>query len=236
MKILIAAATSFEIEPAILHMEKEGRKASFFHYEYQGHEVYPIISGIGSLKMAFALARYPGTLDADITINAGIAGAYDKERDLGSVVHVTKDRFADLGVEESDGTFTDVYDLGLEEKNRFPFSEGWLINDQLKYTFDIPEVNANTVNTVHGSTSSIEQVRSKYPADIESMEGAGFMYACKSLDLQYVQLRALSNYVEPRNRDGWKVELAIENLNQSIIKLLDHIEKPVANNGFDWFS
>jgi futalosine hydrolase len=54
-------------------------------------------------------------------------------------------------------------------------------------------------------------------------------------DIQHVQLRALSNYVEPRNRAGWQVELAIDKLNQTIVELLNNIEKPAERNkALDW--
>lgn len=223
MKIAIIAATSFEIDPLIQHLNSTGRKASFFHYEYQQHEIHPLITGIGAMKTAFAMARFNESSNLDLAINAGIAGSYNQDLKLGEVVQVMSDRFADLGVEEADGSFTDVYDLGLEPKNKYPYTDGAILNDGLKYSFDIKEVKALTVNKVHGSQSSIDRIRSKYKADIETMEGAGFHYACKNLDIQHLQLRGLSNYVEPRNRAGWRIELAIDQLNKSLVKLLNNI-------------
>lgn len=234
MKIAIISATSFEIAPLLSHMEEHGKKASFFHYEYNNHTVYPLVTGIGALKTAFAIARFTESPTVDLAINAGIAGSFDKNIKLGSVVQVGSDRFGDLGVEESDGKFTDVYDLELEERNRFPFSNGQLLNDNLKYTFDIPTVNSITVNKVHGSQQSIDLIKSKYNADIETMEGAGFHYACKTMDMQHLQIRSISNYVEPRNRDGWQIELAIDKLNQTLVNLLDNIEDPVTKKSFGW--
>jgi len=91
------------------------------------------------------------------------------------------------------------------------------------------------IDKVHGTQVSIDRILSKYQADIETMEGAGFHYACKNMDIQHLQLRGLSNYVEPRNRAGWKIELAIDQLNQTLINLLDNIEKPAERNkAFDW--
>ena len=235
MKILLVSATSFEIDPVLQHMESQGRKASFFHYEYKGHEIHPLVTGIGATKTAFAMARTNDTASIDLAINAGIAGAFNRELALGSVVHVTSDRFADIGVQEANGDFTDIYDLELEERNKFPYTDGKILNDGLKYTFDIPAVSALTVNKVHGEQTSIEQIQAKYQADIESMEGAGFHLACKSMDIQHIQLRSISNYVESRNKEGWEIELAIDKLNQTIIYLLDNIEIPQEKNKiFDW--
>jgi futalosine hydrolase len=52
------------------------------------------------------------------------------------------------------------------------------------------------------------------------MEGAAFFYSCAQAGLPSIQLRAISNWVEPRNRDAWNIPLAISNLNQTIAQLL----------------
>jgi futalosine hydrolase len=55
------------------------------------------------------------------------------------------------------------------------------------------------------------------------MEGAAFMFACDQERIPYLQVRAVSNLVEKRNRDRWNIPLAIENLNKKIIEFLDSI-------------
>lgn len=48
-------------------------------------------------------------------------------------------------------------------------------------------------------------------ADIEQMEGAAFFAVCEALEIEAVQIRAISNYVgEPR--EAWAFEEAVENL------------------------
>ena len=236
MKIAIVSATSFEIEPLLSHLETVGKKASFFYYEYQGHQIYPLVTGVGAVKTAFAMARFTESPSLEFVINAGLAGSFDRKVPLGTVVQVASDRFADIGVEEADGSFTDVYELELEERNRFPYTDGQLLNDGLKFNFEMSKVSAITVNKVHGTQASIDQIKNKYPVDIESMEGAAFHYACKSMDLQHLQLRAISNYVEPRNRAGWQIELAIDQLNQTLIQVLDTVgnQNKISDKVFDW--
>jgi futalosine hydrolase len=58
---------------------------------------------------------------------------------------------------------------------------------------------------------------------VESMEGAAFMFACEIEDIPYVQIRAISNYVEKRNKEGWNIPLAIENLNRKIMEIIDSL-------------
>lgn len=225
MKILITAATGIEISPLLTHLEKEGNKKSFFKYEYLGNEIYPLVTGIGAMQTAFGLSRFSEIKTIDLAINLGICGAYDRNLNLGEVVEIEKDRFGDLGVEDKDGSFSDLFELELENPNRFPFKNGWLENLETKIEENLQKVTGLTVNKVSGSLNSIEKITAKYNAQVESMEGAAFFHACKLMDVDCAQIRSVSNYVEPRNRDNWKLELALDNLNEKVIEILKKTSK-----------
>jgi futalosine hydrolase len=222
MKILIVTATSLELTPFLEHLEKVGTKKSFFEYEYKGHSIFPLTTGVGSMVTAYALSRFPDIKNIDLAINAGICGAYDRSLNLGDVVEIDQDRFADLGVEEADASFTDIYELELENGSRFPYKDGWLYNES-KYGSRKQKAISVTVNTVSGTQATIDKRLKKYKPQTESMEGAAFLYACKTMDVDCIQLRAISNYVEPRNRDNWQIAKALDNLNQSIIQYIDKL-------------
>jgi len=223
MKILVVAATSYEIAPLIQYMDEHAEKESFFEYKYRGHIVYPLVTGVGALMTAFAMARYSDINNVKVAINVGVAGSYKAHHQKGSVVEVVRDRFADLGVEEADGSFTDVFELGLNDKDRYPYQNGWIANDKIKYRSGLQKVNGLTVNKVHGSADSIAKIKALYPADVETMEGAGFMYASRIMDMAHHQLRAVSNMVEPRDKNNWEISLAIDNLNAELITFIDKI-------------
>jgi len=55
---------------------------------------------------------------------------------------------------------------------------------------------------------------------VESMEGAAFFYACLMAEVPFLEIRSISNFVEPRNRDAWDLPLAIGNLNQVLAEIL----------------
>ncbi|MEM9546765.1 MAG: futalosine hydrolase [Bacteroidota bacterium] len=223
MNILIVSATSFEIAPLLQFLDSNATKLSFFEYQLNENVIYPLVTGVGALKTAFALARYNDIEKTDVAINVGLAGSYYPSLSLGQVVEVVADRYGDLGVEEQDGQFTDVFDLGLTDENQFPYQAGWIKNTKPKFKTELKKVSGLTVNKVHGSQESIRKITSKYTADIESMEGAGFLYACRIMDVHAHQFRAISNYVEPRNRDNWQIEKSIDNLNAFLIDLLKKI-------------
>ena len=54
------------------------------------------------------------------------------------------------------------------------------------------------------------------------MEGAAFMYTCMIHGLAHAQVRAVSNFVEKRNRDAWKIGEAIRRLGDAALSILDH--------------
>ena len=83
-------------------------------------------------------------------------------------------------------------------------------------------MNGITVNTVHGSERSIAAVTERFQPQVESMEGAAFMYACLIHGLVFAQVRAVSNIVERRNRAAWKIATAIDALGQTARRILDH--------------
>jgi len=220
-KLLITSATSFELVPFMDFLEKEGHKKSFFEYSFNDISIFPLVTGVGPTFTAFALSRFTDIKEIDFAVNIGIAGAYNKSFSIGDTFQVDRDCFGDLGVEEADGSFTDVFDLELMNAKSFPFAKKWMINDtKKKMTSDLETVSCLTVSRVAGTNATLESRLAKYSADLESMEGAAFAYACKMMQVDYLQLRSVSNYVEIRNKNNWNIDLAIQNVNAALIKSL----------------
>lgn len=235
MKILLVSATPFEMAPTLEYLESMGAKKSFFEFEYEGKQIFPLVTGVGSMRTAFALARYTEIKEVDVALHIGVAGAFSRKLALGDVVEVEADRMADLGVEEADGKFTDVFEMELAQANDYLHQGGWIMNTEIVYHTGLPKVRGLTVNTVTGTQASIDALQAKYSADIETMEGAAFLYACKSMDVKHLALRGISNYVEPRNRVGWQLEDAINNVNSKAIEVIKSIAAPQKKRpGFSW--
>jgi futalosine hydrolase len=81
-------------------------------------------------------------------------------------------------------------------------------------------VNALTVGTATGSQDTIERLSAKYNPDIETMEGAAFFFVCSMEKIPFIALRAISNMVEPRNRENWDIPLALQNLTERLREVL----------------
>ena len=222
MQIVLTAATPFEIAPTLQWIEKTFTRRESGAFELGPTSVFPLITGVGMTATAWALAQFLARNQPDLMLNAGIAGALDRSFQLGDVFNIESERFADLGVEQADGRFTDLFELGLTTPGDAPFTDALLRNPAAGQSAFLPSARGITVNKVHGSQASILAVREKYPdAQVESMEGAAFFYACISAGMPFLEIRSISNYVEPRNRDAWDLPLAINNLNKTLKDLLE---------------
>jgi futalosine hydrolase len=167
--------------------------------------------------MVAAAARTSGALARtryDLAFNLGICGSFDPALSPGTVVHVVSDTMPELGAEDGDA-FLSIEDLGLLRGDAPPFSNGRLVNAAVPANpalQSLPAVHGITVNTVHGNQRSIAETVRRFAPQVESMEGAGFMYACLIHAVPFAQVRAVSNTVERRNRSAWKIDEAIASL------------------------
>jgi futalosine hydrolase len=203
MQILIVAATQAEIEPLLTHF---GPQKPF--------DV--LITSVGMVATAYAMGRQLGVKKYDVVVNLGIAGSFDRTIALGEVVEIIQDDLSELGA-ENDTEFISIKNLGFGESVSYPTKQLTDFPGSLK----LKKVNAITVNTVHGNEASIQKIVQALNPQLESMEGAAFFYACRQMDVACLQIRAVSNYVEKRNRDNWKIGLAVKNLNNFAVELIN---------------
>lgn len=213
MKLLLVSATLDEIRPLVEFFTfKEGLNLK------NSHEITVLVGGVGMVSMAFSLGKALGQHSYDLALNAGIAGSFNRSLKPGDVVAVSSDSFSELGAEDGPA-FLSIEQMGFG-KSTFTPVPSILTN---KLAGDLPTVSAITVNTVHGNESSILQTVNKLNPDIETMEGASFFYACSQENIPSIQVRAISNYVEPRNRASWNIPFAVNNLNLTLVEILKKI-------------
>ncbi len=220
-KLLIVAATTYELASVLKWLEESGQKQGFNRYLIGNSEIQILITGVGMVSTMFALCRYPKMNEIDQLIQLGVAGSYDKTIPLGSSVEVIEDRNADLGVETKNGSFESVFDLELKNKDQFPLSDGW-VRSEHSFKSPFQKVKGISVNKVTGTNHSADKMKERHPGTItESMEGFAFLYYCRMLHIEGIQIRCISNYVEDRDRDKWELERAIEGIKTAFISLLN---------------
>ncbi len=224
MKILIVSATEKEILPLKNRLKIKTSTACVM--KYSGNKNFSVdflVTGIGSTLTTYALTKKLSIKKYDFIINVGIAGSFTPDLNIGDVVNVKSDELADLGIEDKNEFFT-LFEKGFIEKDQIPFTDSKLLNPT-KLNLKLKNVSGITVNTTHGNKSSIELFKSKFKADIETMEGAAFFYVCLNEGVKFMQIRSISNYVEERNNANWDIPLAISNLNEKLFEIIDVIKK-----------
>jgi futalosine hydrolase len=206
--ILLIAATKHEIP-------------MFINEEHNHLDL--LVAGIGVASTMYHLQKRLQQIDYEIVIQAGIAGAFNTELNLGEVVFIKQDTFGDLGTEEKNN-FSSVFQSGLADKNESPFEDGWLFNkNEIVNRLKLKSIKAVTINKVSDSLLQKEQLIKAFDPAIESMEGAALHYVCLQESIPFIQIRSISNYVGERNKTKWKMKEAIENLNNELNKIIKTI-------------
>jgi futalosine hydrolase len=224
MQLLLTAATSLEITPVLQWLNDNFYPISDFHFQKEHLDIKVLITGVGIANTAASIGLILGKQNYNLVINAGICGSFNRYLQIGEVVNVISERFGDLGIEESDSSFKDIFEAGLAYPDQFPFTGELLANPAAEDFVFMKKASGLTVNKVHGNEKSIAHIRSKYSADIETMEGAAFFLVCLLAEVRFLEIRSVSNYVESRNRENWDIALAITNLNEMLIKMLQSLD------------
>lgn len=204
MQILVVAATKFEIAP----------------FTKKKIPVDILITGVGVPATLFHLQKQLFKKKYDLIIQAGIAGSFTNNIQLGETVMVARDCFADIGMQEK-GRFIPIFESGFVKPNEFPYSGGWLVNKKNpREKGSSKVVKAVTVNTISDSKTQKQMLINTYGADIESMEGAAFHFVCLQEKIDFLQIRAISNKVGVRDKTKWKMKEAIACLNEVLTSIV----------------
>lgn len=217
MRILLVAATDPEVAQILERMYSTPTENPCVDtYTHGPHEIDVLITGVGMVATAAWCSRALAEATYDLALNLGVCGSFDEFIEPGTVVHVVSDRLAELGAEDGD-QFLTLEDLDLPGASEFVNLDA-PSNPEID---SLPTVTGITVNTVHGNAQSIAAISERFRPQVESMEGAAFMSACLMHKVQFAQIRAVSNVIERRNRDSWKLDLAIRNLGVSALRIID---------------
>lgn len=194
MRTVVVVATAAEIAPVEAALRAR-------------RDIEVLVTGVGMVATAARCARRLAQGSCEFALNLGLCGSFDSSLTPGVVVHVVTDRLSELGAEDGDD-FLPIESLQLPSDHAVENSKP-PSNVALAW---LPKVTGITVNTVHGNEAAIAAVRRRCRPQVESMEGAAFMYACRMANVPYAQVRAVSNMVERRDRANWKIPEAVEAL------------------------
>ncbi len=215
MYILLASATTLEIQPTTDFLEKAG-------FLVGDHAVGILTTGVGSMATLHSLMRVTLEGRPDLILQAGIAGTF-AGKPAGEVLAV-KEELPDLGVWE-EGRFKSLFDLQLAGRDTPPFSDGMLINPykKLLHLSALEPVRGLSVNEITTDPGRIRWLQQNRAPVVESMEGSALHYTCLMEGIPFLQIRAISNDVGIRDKTKWDIPGAVSRLNEEMISLLNKL-------------
>lgn len=200
MKTLVVAATIEEISPSIPFLSQ--------------NDIEYLITGVGMVATSYQLTKRLQQGGVDLLLHVGIGGILDASAELGEVYRISTDEIFELGADDN-GTFVPIEELGFGKRIYSEKAPANLLFPMVQTARGI------TVNNVHGGKERISALHKQYPNPlIESMEGAAVFFVAEQEQIDCLQFRAASNYIEPRNRAAWEIRLAVENLNRFLQRLI----------------
>jgi len=211
--VLLVVATRLEGMALIKAWEMKPLSERLYEVRLGTKRIHLLCTGIGIVNTSFRLGIYLANYTPELAINFGIAGTVVRSYTLGQVVEVVEDTFVEMGAEDGEA-FLDMQDLGfavLKTKEASYYNTfGGIVYPSFP---NIPQVRGGTVNLVRGNEVSITYWLSKWNTiQIETMEGAAFFHAMLASGIPFRAFRALSNYVERRDKRKWKLKMAVDNI------------------------
>jgi futalosine hydrolase len=219
MDILLVAATPSETLLLRKHWHFEPLSPGLQCCQQPDQRIFLLTTGIGMVSTAYCMGQSLGSHRFDRAINLGIAGSFDRKLSLGQVVEVVEDSFPELGAESPEG-WLDLQAMGFAQFEQEGKSFFNTFSNPSPSPWGLPQVKAITVNQVHGRAESIAQSQKRWPVQLESMEGAAFFHAMIRAQTPFWAFRAISNYVEPRDRSQWNIPLAVSQVQEVVIEKL----------------
>ena len=224
LKILLIAATPFESDSVrehfSMHLEERG---SVGIDSKSGNRITLLHTGIGMVNTAWHLGRELQRERPDIAIQFGIAGAFEGGPALVEVVELQQDCFAELGAESPSG-FLPLETLGFANfrLGNQPFYN--VLRQPALPLEGLRQCRAISVNRISGTEEGIRRMEQIWNPEVETMEGAAFFQGCLIENVPFRALRAISNRVEPRNREAWKLKEAVEAVQKELLFRLQRLE------------
>ncbi|UJF35827.1 futalosine hydrolase [Paenibacillus hexagrammi] len=170
-----------------------------------------VVVGVGAAAAAANTAAALSKADYGMVVMTGIAGGFAGKAEIGSIVMASEVIAADLGAETPEG-FVSLDELGFGSA-RVPVEVGLAssIAQQLQEV-GLPVVTGPvlTVTTVTGSAAKAEELLRRVPGAVaEAMEGYGAGVAAQMRGIPFMEFRAISNTIGPRDRSAWRIGSAL---------------------------
>jgi futalosine hydrolase len=225
----LISAMPFECRLLMKYIEGVKKFSSFITTgKIERIPVVHAMSGMGLTNAAHATTVLIEKYAPSHIILFGIGGAYPGSGlKIGDIALAESEVYADLGVLDTKGLRPiDVIGIPLLKKGRKEYFDSFPVDKRLlKQAMNIMETKSGiflTVSQVTGTRKKAEELRNRYGAVCENMEGAAVAHICARYDMPMIEVRGISNIVEDRNPRKWRKKTASEKCQQAVIQLITH--------------
>ncbi|MBU1564896.1 MAG: futalosine hydrolase [Proteobacteria bacterium] len=199
--ILALAATEIEMQPFLLQ------------WSGTGPSCLTLVTGVGPMETAFRLTRFLCEANERVhaVINFGIGGAYlqpvgHPQPELLELCLAEQEVVGDLGICLQNGV--EYLDRSLTGELTFPLDSG-LLGIGRKILVEAGEQCFCgvfvTVNAASATRERGDMLQGRWQGLCENMEGAAVARVCREFAIPCMELRAISNYVEDRKPQNWRL-------------------------------
>ncbi len=190
-------------------------------------------TGIGKVNAALSATAALENFKSSLVISCGLGGAYpDTGLSIGDVAVATMEIYGDEGIATSKGT-EGLEKIGIpilktgetQYFNELPLDRA-LANSACGMASRASQVRQGRFVTVSAASASHKRavdLRNKYNAVCENMEGAAVAHVCRLYRTPFMELRGISNIAGIRDKRRWKIKAASENCQRSILEILKNL-------------
>jgi futalosine hydrolase len=184
-----------------------------------------ITSGVGIANAAHAATMLIEKFAPPLVVLFGIGGAYPGAGlKIGDLAIAEREVYADTGVLTKDGPRGLEYmGFPLLRRGRKAFYNDFPLEGGPALRLPAGRVKPGVFLTVSQCTGTLrraQELRRKYRAVCENMEGASVAHTCARYGVPVIELRGISNMVQDRDPEKWDRELAAANCQRAVIEML----------------
>jgi futalosine hydrolase len=186
-----------------------------FWRPHDGVEV--LVTGVGPVEAATAVARALAQQRCKLVVSAGIAGAFEGAAKVGDGVVVASERFE---LDREDGTR--IVLPGGETVADEAAAGDPLLASKLEAA-GFPSVRGITVSRVTATEATAQRLAA-LGAQVETMEGFAVMRAAERAGIHAIELRGISNRVGDPARSGWNFAAGVAGLQRALDALFQILD------------
>jgi futalosine hydrolase len=227
--VLVLSATAFE--QGVLREQVEQRVASavagkeWVSGRMGGRSVLLVATGIGAVNAAHALTCALQARRPDWVLQVGVGGSYPQSGlGIGELALASEEWYGDLGVRTDEG-WQGADLIGIPVYGEDGYNKFVLAGECLDRAREVlPEVKVGPFATVQECSGTDElglERGARFGAVCENMEGAAAAHVCALYGVPFLEIRAMSNRVEKRDREQWDLVGAVARAQEAATRLLE---------------